>query len=80
MCYVRSKQTPRSMRTVALIGRAHIWTMAPNRSPVVGEREVAIVKGCTKGTPAEEIASDIRMKANHVPELQWRQLCSAVDL
>jgi len=51
---------------VAPIGRAHFWIVAPNRSPVVGEREAAIVKSCTKATPAEEIASDVRMYANHV--------------
>ena len=55
------------MRTTAApIGRAHFWIVAPNRSPVVGEREAAIVKSCTRATPAEEIASDVRIYANQV--------------
>ncbi len=50
------------MRTMAEpIGRAHFWIVAPNRSPVVGEREAAIVKSWTKATPAEEIANEVRM-------------------
>ena len=50
----------------APIGRAHLWIVAPNGSPVVGEREAAIVKSCTNATPAEEIASEVRIYANQV--------------
>ena len=55
-----SKQTPRPMRTMAApVVRAHFWIVAPNQPSVVGECETAIVKTCTKATPAEEIARDI---------------------
>ena len=48
------------------VGRAHIWIVADNRSPVVGKREVAIAKSHTKANPDEGIVSDVRMEADHV--------------